>query len=85
MDDELERIWNGPLPLLRHYIANCLKRWVGETKEWRICKKKTVYYKNNCSNLKNTFHQKSDYKQHYKTFIGMNLESPHTRIEILKV
>jgi hypothetical protein len=33
MDDELERTWNGPLPLLRHYIANCLKRWGGETKE----------------------------------------------------
>jgi len=53
MDDELERIWNGPLPLLRHYIAKRLKRWEGETKEQgEFVKKNTVYYKNNCSNLK---------------------------------
>jgi len=66
MDDELERIWTGPLPLLRHYIANCFKRWVGETKEQGNLKKKkkSLYYKNNGSNLKNTFHQKSDYKLH---------------------
>jgi hypothetical protein len=40
MDDELERIWNGPLPLLRHYIASCLKRWVGESKNGEFVKKR---------------------------------------------
>jgi hypothetical protein len=66
MDDELERTRNGPLALLRHYIANCLQRWAGETKEQGefVKKKNTVYYKNNYSNLKNTFHQKSDYRLH---------------------
>jgi hypothetical protein len=44
MDDELERIWNGPLPLQRHYIAKCLKRWVWETREQiEFVKKKTLF------------------------------------------
>ena len=67
------------------YCQMLEKMGMGDQRTDRICKKKnTVYYKNNCSNLKNTFHQKSDYKQHYKTCIGMNLESPHTRSENLK-
>jgi hypothetical protein len=64
MDGELERIWKGPFPVLRHYIANCFVRWGTKTKEHAKFVT-TVYYKNNCSQLKKIPSTiKSDYRQH---------------------
>jgi hypothetical protein len=55
----LERIWKGPWAILRHYVANCLERWEGKTKEHAEFKKNLLFItKITVLNLKNTFHQK---------------------------